>query len=66
MGVVVEYHQHEPVSHIVDGRPVWRCKFVYLDGTQCSDTNAAPGYPTGWAGCRTMTRDAIDGALKGT
>jgi hypothetical protein len=62
MAIVVEYHEHQPVSHIIAGcdKPVWRCKYVYLDGTRCPDMNAAPGYPTGWSGSHTMTRDAID------
>lgn len=65
MAIVQEYHEHEPVSQVVGDRPVWRCKYVYLDGTQCDDVNATPGYPSGWAGSRLMTREAVDKHLQG-
>lgn len=61
-GIVVEYHEHQPVSVIPSGQttPVWACCYVNLDGTQCDSVNQTPGFPMGWAGSHTMTRDAVD------
>lgn len=65
MAIVVEYHEHLPVSEIAEGKPMWACRYVYLDGTKCDSVSAAFGFPSGWSGQRTMTREAIDNAIAG-
>lgn len=66
MSVVVEYHEHQPVTAHIGDKPVWGCGYIRIDGTPCPDFIAGRGgIPVRWSVCYTTSREAIDAHIGG-
>jgi hypothetical protein len=63
--VIVEYHEHQPVTVTVGGKSIWMCSYTRIDGTACPDYIAGPApRPWSWSGSHTTTREAIEAHLR--
>lgn len=63
--VIVEYHEHQPVSRMIGEKAVWGCGYTRIDGTECPDFYAGTaGYPVRWSGSHTTTREAVEEHLR--